>query len=322
MADARSARDFGIERFLASATVSANELLQTPTGQAGYHDSDVAVNSGNYVEVRTSGGVTVTKATGFAPRKGTRIYWDHSAGNATYKKVSDRDFYIGRSAGDYSTADTSMEVVLNVDPPYDIDLARDACLSTLVGTAAAGGLSYPVQLGGSLIFELTATNEAQKVDLLSVEGFDPAANAIIEGAFRVLSDGAGSAVDVSLGIANATHASDADSITEAMFIHLDANDTDILAESDDGTTEVAATDTTIDYTEGGTLSERVEFWMDLRDPADIALYINGAQVLTGTTFALDNATGPLFLLAHVEKSASTDTYKLAVDWLRARFAEQ
>lgn len=322
MADARDVRDFGLERILAAATVSARELVQAPSGQAAFHDSDSAASSGEYLQLRTADTVSVPKATGFSALKGGRAYWDHSANNATFKKVNDRDFYVGRWADDYSSADNQAEILLNIDPPYDIDLTRDACLSTLVGTAAAGGLSYPVQLGGSLIFELTATNEAQKVDLLSVDGFDPAANAIIEGAFRVLSDGAGTAVDVSLGIANATHASDADSITEAMFIHLDANDTDILAESDDGTTEVNATDTTVDYTEGGTLSERVEFWMDLRDPADIALYINGAQVLTGTTFALDNATGPLFLLAHVEKSASTDTYKLAVDWLRARFAEQ
>lgn len=322
MAEARSARDFGLERFLTTASVSAYEVIQSPTGQAAFYDNAEAASSGVYIDVRTAGAVTVAKATGFAPRKGTRIYWDHSAGNATYKKVNDRDFYIGRSAGDYSTADNSMEVVLNVDPPYDIDLARDPGLSTIVGTAAAGGFGYPVQLGGALVFELTATSEAQKVDLLSVDGFAIDSNAIIEGAFRVLSDGAGTAVDVSIGIANATHATDADSITEAMFIHLDANDADILAESDDGTTEVAATDTTINYTEGSSVSERVEFWMDLRDPADIQLYIDGALVLGGTTFALDNATGPLFLLVHVEKSSSTDTYKLAVDWLRARFAEQ
>ena len=322
MGEARDTRDFGQERFLAGATVSAYEVIQTPTGQAGFYDSDVAASSGAYVTVQTKGTATLQKTAGFVALKGGRAYWDHSANKVHYKKVNDRDFYIGRFAQGATSASDNCEVILNIDPPYDIDLARDGFQSVLVGTPAAGGFGYPVNLGGSLIFELTATSEAQKCDALSVDGFDKDANAIIEGVFRVLSDGAGTVVDVSLGIANATDASDADSITESMFIHLDANDVDILAESDDGTTEVAATDTTEDYTEGSALASRVEFWMDLRDPADVQLYINGSNVLPATVFNVDVAAGPFFLLAHVEKSSSTDAYKLALDSLRARFAEQ
>jgi hypothetical protein len=60
----------------------------------------------------------------------------------------------------------------------------------------------------------------------------------------------------------------------------------------------------------------------MRNPADVQIYIDGVLVLGATVFNVNAATGPLFLLVHVEKTSSTDTYKLAVDWLRARFSEQ
>jgi hypothetical protein len=107
-----------------------------------------------------------------------------------------------------------------------------------------------------------------------------------------------------------------------VFIHLDGNGTPINVESDDGTTEVAATDTTLDYTEGSEVANRVYFTIDMRNPADVQVYVNGALVLGSTVFNVSAATGPWRLLVHLEKTASTDTYRVAVDELRARFAEQ
>lgn len=322
MSDARGIRDYGIERFTCTSTVNAFQLLQTPSGKAGFYDNAVAANPGDTIEVKTKGTARVTKATGFVALKGGRAYWDRSALNASYRKVNDRDFYAGRFATDELTGGTNCEILLNEDPPYDIDLSRDPYQSVLVGTPAAGGFGYPVMLGGANIFELTATNEAQKVDALSVDGFAPAAKAIIEFSVRVINDGAGANPDFSIGIANATHASDADSITEKLLIHLDGNNVNINATSKDSGTTVASTDTTIDYTEGSDLAKRFEGWADLRNLADIQTYINGLLVLDATAFKLDAAAGPLFLLAHLEKTLSTDVYKVAVEWLRVRFAEQ
>jgi hypothetical protein len=45
-------------------------------------------------------------------------------------------------------------------------------------------------------------------------------------------------------------------------------------------------------------------------------------VLGSSTFRLDNATGPLKLLLHIEKTASTDTYSLGINRFHARLAEQ
>lgn len=322
MADASLVRGQNDLRVTALAAVAAGEVWQMKDGRAAVNPSSSGSSSGDRVSFRTSDQWTFPKSTGFVGLDGGRAYWDYSANAVSFRKVNDRDFYLGRFVGDSASIDTTCVVNINVDPAYDLDAKGGSFFSTLLGTAAAGGLSYPIALGGTSILELTATNEAQKVDLLSVDGFALTANAIIEGAFRVLSDGSGTVVDVSLGVANGTNATDADAIAEHCFIHLDANNTNINAQSKDGTTTVAATDTTTDYTEGGAVANRVEFWMDLRDPADVQIYVNGVNVLPSTVFNVNAAAGPWFLLAHVEKTASTDTYKLALDWLRVRYSEQ
>lgn len=307
--------------YTAVSAMTGGQVIQLNDGLAGVVVTDIA--AGALGSARIAGQFTIAKASGVVILDGGQVFWDHSANNATFRQVSDRDFYIGTAVGDAASASTTMVVDLNQVPSYKVDFSKDsAANSIIVGTAAAAGFGYPIRKGGSNTFLLTATSEAQKVDLLSVQGWSPSANAIVEGAFRVISDGSGSAVDVSLGCASGTNATDADSIAESVFIHLDANDTKINAESDDGTTEIAATNTTKTYTEGSALANRVEFWMDMRDPADVQIYIDGVLVLPATVFNVSAAAGPWFLLAHMEKTSSTDTYELAVDWLRVRTSEQ
>ncbi len=322
MSEARAVSDAGYERVQADATVGAYEVRQAPSGKAGVLDRAASVAAGAYFDLTTVGQFSVKKNTAVVFLKGGRVYWDHSANEATYRRVNDRDFYVGRAVEDTTSAAPTVRVELNTDPRYDVELARDGFVSVLAGTPAAGGFGYPVNLGGTLVFEIGSANEAQKVDALAVDGFSPAANAIVEGAFRVISDGAGTVVDVSVGVASGTHATDADAIAEHCLVHLDANNTNINVQSRDGTTTVAATDTTTDYTEGSAVASRVEFWMDFRDPADVQVYVNGANVLPASVFNLGAAAGPLFPLVHAEKTVATDTYKLAVDWLRVRTAEQ
>lgn len=476
MADAQYDREWDEARLVAGASVAYHEVWQMPGGKAGVYVglpignglNPVAASSGDRSDFRTSGKWTVAKTTGASSPvflDGGRVYWDHSANTATYKKVNDRDFYIGRAVGDYAAGDPVMVVDLNADPPPDIDLLRDGYRSALLGAetiqigtrakvggtagwtvGAADNLPYVATLaasqtgstliipidglrigdvitgfrvvsqiesagntvtidgdlrattnvaaeptdasigtmtqvsvtadtassqaktglsetvtsgktyylkitattaastdiilqaceitvqpavcnqlarrGGALNFSINSVGEAQKLDALSLDGFARTANAIVEAIFTIVNDGSGSAVDVNIGLANATHATDADSITESLFVHIDAGSTNIAIESDDGTNEVAATDSTLDYTEGSGIANRVEVWFDLRNEADIQVYVNAANVLPGSTFRLDNATGPLKLLAHVEKTAATDTYELDLERLCVRFSEQ
>lgn len=324
--EATLVREHDEQRITAASAVSVGDVWQLPSGEAAVYlkvanaAGITAGASGDRTDFRTSGKYTFPLTASIVMLPGCRAYWDHSANLVNYKKVNDRDFYLGRVVEDASGGIVIVDI--NKDPGYDIDLLRDPVLSVPVGTQAVGAFGYPKQLGGAVSLELTATNEAQKIDMLSVDGFAKGANAIVEIVFRVTSDGAGTVVDVSLGVANATHATDADSITESVFVHLDANNTNINLESDDGSTEVAATDSTYDYTEGSAVANRVHVWMDFRNPADVQIYVNGVLALPSTVFNVDAAVGPFFPLAHIEKTSSTDTYSLVLDRFCAWYSEQ
>jgi predicted RecA/RadA family phage recombinase len=321
VADASRIRQRDEITLTAAAAVAVGEVRQLADGRAGVYSGSTALQSGSSATHYTDGHFTFVKASGVVLLDGSAAWWDHSANAVTYKKVNDRDFLLGSLVGDAASGDTTCAVNLNEPPRWDVDLARDAFLTTVVGTQALGGLGI-YRRGGAHELILDATNEAQKVDALSVDGWATGANAIVEGSFRVISDGAGATPDFSIGVANGTDSDNADDITESIFLHLDGNATAINAESDDGTTEVAATDTTLDYTEGSEVANRVHFAIDMRNPADVQVYVNGALVLGSSVFNVSAATGPWRLLAHLEKTASTDTYRVAVDELKARFAEQ
>jgi predicted RecA/RadA family phage recombinase len=317
MPEAVYVRDWDEQRITLQAAVAIGEVWQLPSGEAAV---SLAATSSGRNDFETAGKFTITKVTGIAILAGGRVFWDHSAAKATYRKVNDRDFYLGVAVEDADTAADTVVVDLNKVVQYDLDLLRDPYVTAPTGTQALGGFLPPQRNGGALTFRLSATNEAQKVDALSKDGFHKNANVIVEFAFAVVNDGGAGAQDVSIGVANATHATDADAITDSVFVHLNGGDVNIYFESDDGATEVAATDSTIDYTEGAT--NRVEVWMDFRDPADVQMYVNGVNVLTASTFNIDASTATWKLLVHLEKSASTDVYELDIDWFRARFAEQ
>lgn len=325
MAEARYNRDDQRFSLRAAAGIDAGAVIQVPTGEAAFLQATAAVSSGSDTEnLRTRGKVWVEKATSVVLLPGQEVYWDHSANKATYFKSNDRDFFLGTVVADADSADLSVEVDLNKRGHFDIELGRpgDFFLSTLVGAVGYNTMGLQARAGGYKLI-LSSANEAQKVDLLSEDGWAPSANAIVEAVFRVVSDGAGTAPDFNIGLANDTHATDFDSTTQHFAIHMNGNAQDIFAQSTDGTTTVAGTtDTTVNYVEGSTVATRVHALFDTRTLTDCQLYINGANVLGATTFALDAATGPLRLIAHLEKTAAADVYEVDVEKLRVWFSEQ
>lgn len=325
MADATYLRGRDEPRLTTAAALDPGQIIQMQDGRAGVVNTASGASVGDRVTVTTAGQFTVTKTSGVVLLDGGRAYWDHSANAVTFRKVNDRDFYLGRVVGDAASADTTCVVNLNVNPPADIDMLRDGALSVATGTAAAGGFGLPVPYGGALGLSLTATNEAQCVDLLSVDRVALSSNPIAEFIVRIAANGSTNAVDLSIGLANGTSTTDADTITESAFFHIDGGATTIFAESDDGTTEVAATDTTTTFTAGSAVANRKEFWLDARDPSNVKYYVDGVEVLSATA-NLGNiavATGPLGLLVHLEKSSSTATAgPVYVDRAELRIMEQ
>lgn len=307
----------------AAAAYTGGEVVQLPNGLAAVYPVDIA--SGKIGHPTTEGIYTVLKTASIVIVDGQPLYWDHSANTATIAPASDRDFFIGHAVGDAASAATTVVCNLNVKPQYKIEMggwSASDIFDTVVVKTVVGSTTVEVpkleMWAGAARMTFGATAEAQKVDLLSKQGFTVGSNWVVEGCFTVVDDGDAAAIDFNIGVANGTHASDAASITERCLLHTDANVLDILAWSTDGTTTVALTDTTVNYA----LGTPVHFVIDGRDPADIQIYINGVLMLGSEVFKLDAATGPLKLLAHLEKTSDDETADYRVNYLRVRTSQQ
>ena len=313
MAEATTSQDGCKLDWTPTAALEAGQVIQISDGRAGYAVD--AIPAGELGAVQVEGVVSITKATSMVVLKGSRMYWDHSANAAHLLQRNDRDFYVGQAIEDAAAADTTVKLALNVMAPYTIAIG-DGFAAVKVLTNGNKTEIIGHREGVTLI--LDTTNEAQKMDALSIRGVAVGTPCIVEALICVNTNADASAGDLNIGLANATHASDADSITESLFVHIDGGSVNINIESDDGTTEVAATDSTVDFTAGTPFLAQ----FDLRDDEDIQVYIDGVNVLPSSVFKLNAATGPLKLLAHFEKSADDSPGNVTVMTLGLRSFEE
>jgi predicted RecA/RadA family phage recombinase len=296
--------------FTPAADVAVGQLLQLPDGRAAF--APAAIAAGAKGAVRVEGVVKITKPAGIVFLDGQEVFWDYSADTAALLDGGDRDFYAGMVVnGDAASAATSMEIALNQRPNYKIDLRSNGFRRIDVANATN------FATGGGSRLALSATNEAQKTDLLSRDGFAMSANWILDAQVTISNGGAGAAPDFNLGVATATHATDFDSVAQYCALHIDGNSVDLKLQSKDGTTTVASTDTTIDYTANTTLT----LTMDGRTPGDVQCYLNGALVLGATVFDVGNGTGTWKAIVHLEKTAATDVFEVYIDRLTVRIQE-
>lgn len=305
--------------YVPDADITAGEVIQLRSGLAAVFPTGVDYDTSETGTGIVSGVVRLDKTANIVLPEGVRVFWDHSANTATYVAANDRDFFVGIAAADATASQTYVDVILNRQPVYAIDVSTQPFTTATTGTAVTGeaGFGGPKRYGSANRLLLTATSEVQKVDILSDYGFAAGANAFIEAEVNVISTG-GAAADFNIGAASGTHGTDADSIATSAFFHLDGASNNINAECDDGTNETAATDTTLDLTAGTAFT----VWIDMRDLTSVKYYVNGARVLSGTTFSMAAASGTLYLLAHLEKTTGTDTYDVKVNYLRARISQK
>ncbi len=326
MSDASYLRGEHDLRKTAVAAIASGEVQQLANGLVAVKIGLNAAASGDPTAWTTTGQHTITKKASQVWIDGCELFWDHSANEATCIPplvTGDRDFSIGSAVGDAASADVTGVCNFNVKPDYIIDKNRDGGETVIVKTVVGSTTVEVPDLknrGGTSVANFGTTAEAQKVDWISKRSFTLASNWILEAVVEVVTTCDADVGDLSIGVANATHASDADSITESALFHFDLGaDLNIDAESDDGT-EVGATDTTIDFAEG----TPVFLCLDGRDPSNVKYYINGVEVLSGTA-NLGNiavATGPLKALFHLEKSSNDSPGVVELDMLRVRTAEQ
>lgn len=290
--------------FASVAAVSAGEVLQVPDGRVGV--ANAASAAGALAACQISGIFKLEKTANEIYVPGQRLYWDASASKVTaIPPVTAADFYVGCAADDAAAADTTAEVAINQDWEGSID-QRSATFAVLPVLTAGDPRTY--QVGGGLRFTIDATNEAQKIDALSHKAVALDSDWIFM-AEVVIDAAAGSVTDISIGVADGTHATDFQSVATLCTIHIDGGSQNILVQSDDGTTDVAPVDSTIDWTAAVPFA----LVIDGRDPTDIKLYINGIrETATSTTLALAAAASGLKACVHIEKTTATDAATVTV----------
>jgi hypothetical protein len=295
---------------VAQAAYGPYEVHQLPNGGAGFINSGAGTILGQGMSLEMLGAIVLPKAAGIALLDGGKAFWNVADQEVTYLQTSAGDFLLGSIVGDARATDGECTVNFNVFPVYTFDLLRDP--RTVAPVLTAGSPSFDLNRDGLLL--LDATNEAQKIDLLGVDGFATGNKGIVELAFAVIADDSGTAAVFSIGAASGTNATAFTSIADSIGVQCKAHDGKIYAESKTGSVTVAPTDTTLTYTVG----TRVEVWIDMRNPALCAIYVNGVRVLTSTVFDVSASAVNWYLLAHLVKTATTDTMKVRLDWLRQR----
>lgn len=305
-----------------AAALASGEVYQLPDGRAGVYAGQCALASGDPAQFIVEGKHTVIKTATQVWIKGAPIWWDHSANSATCipcMGAADRDFYLGTAVNDVASATTTGVVDLNVQPSYIIDLARDAfntnIIKTVVGSTTVE-VPHVEPRGAGIAMILGTTAEAQKVDLVSTRSFAIGSNWIVEGEVNIAVNSDNAAGDFNIGVGSGSHDTDFDAVAELATIQTDGNSLNINAQSDDGTTDIAPTDTTLDFVVGTPFS----FAIDGRDVTNVKYYINGVEVLAATANLgnLTAAAGPLFAIAHLEKTSDDSPGTYIVNALRVR----
>lgn len=295
--------------------LSAGEVRQLADGRAGVFPSFFALAAGASAEFRADGKWTMPKIASKVCLDGFPAWWDHANNYVTpLRPISGRGFKVGSFIGDAASADTTCAIALNITPRPQISL-RDGEVWT---NEATNGLGTTPLLGGGFQMAFDAVAEAAQAANYSARTVPIAGNPMMRARVCVADNGDNAALDIDIGFANASHATNFESIAEFVAFHYDGNALDIFAHSDDGTTDVAPTDTTVNFVEG----TYHELWIDARTPTDIQMYIDGVLVLGATVFTLGNATGPIFPIVNMEKTSDDTLADFRVAELDVYFREQ
>ena len=304
MADANFFQEGDSIDYTPVAAVAAGEVVQIYDGRAAV--APTAIAAGVKGSVSVAGIYKVLKTASEIHVPGQRIYWDESASTATcVPSITAGDFWIGTCVEDIAASSATTTVDLNKNYRGTIDAATETFASVPVLTA---GDPRVTNVGGGMRFVLDATNEAQKIDALSHRAVSLASDWIFF-ADVVIDAAAGSATDISIGVADGTDNTDFQSVATFCTIHIDGGSQDILVQSDDGAADVAPTDSNINWTAATPFNVVI----DGRNPADILLYINGIrETASAITLAISAAANGLKACVHIEKTSSTNTASVTV----------
>jgi len=311
MAEATLSKDANANTvdFTAPAALSSGEVIQLTDGRAGIVAGLAGFASGDRATVIVAGQFNVAKISTLVCIDGCKLWFDRSASTASPVRTAD-SFYLGTTVGDAAGTDSTVTVELNAEPVYIAELGKGQWTN-----GATNGLGVlPTAYGGSeLTLAFDAVAEVAMAALYPGDTVPVADGPIFEGEIAIYDIGNAAALDISIGLANGTHATDFDAVTESAIFHLDGSSLSIYTESDDGSTEVAATDTTLVAVD----DTYALYWIDARDLTDVKFYVNGV-LANAVTHDVSAATGPLFPIVHLEKTSDDTLADVRVRHLAVR----
>jgi hypothetical protein len=186
---------------------------------------------------------------------------------------------------------------------------------TATGTLGLGVHQIAGEDGGAQL-DFDAVAEVANAVLYSPDVFPVDKGIRLEARLYLSDIGDAAALDVDWGLGTLLTANSRANIDHAEMVnlacfHLDGSSANILAQSDDDTTDVAPVDTTID----NALDTAKEFVILVRPTGAVEFWIDGARVLSTTTFAV-GATAALCAFINLEKTSDDTTAVMVVDRIR------
>jgi hypothetical protein len=311
----RAANDM---RLNVEAAAVGGELRQLADGRAAVMKGLNAAAANDLRSFETDGIHAVAKVAGVVIIDGAPVWWAYASNGVTpVPQRSGRGFFAGTAVcpnADAASGDPTVAVNLNRRPIYNLTLGD----GNIWYTEATLGLGNTLLAGGGVQQAFDAVAEVAQAALYSDYTFPVDSNPIAEILVAVYDKGDNAALDIDLGLASDRHASDFESVANFVAFHLDGNDLSLKAHSDDSSTDVPITDTTIDLVDD-TYAYLV---IDCRDKTNCKLYANGVRMLSGTTFTLEDAAGPLKAVVMMEKTNDDTVADVRVAQFNVRTAKQ
>ncbi len=300
-------------KFTPVAACLAGDVVQLPGGLAGVCVNDIP--AGELGAAYIDGIFKLTKTASIALLIGGDLYFDVSTGKGNFKAdLASTDFKFGTVHSDSVAADTYCYGRLNGLTNYSIDLGDGGpWVAEELAAGVAGSVDgYP---GGGGKIVISNGNEVQSNCLRSVRTVLVSAKPIFE-AIVTRATTTDAAVDMDFGLATGGHASDFESVADFAAFHMDGDDSNIDTHSDDGGTDRAPADSTIDHVEG----TFAEYWIDARDDTNVKFYVDGILVDTSAskrilTAALARGVAALIM---IEKTTGTATSGATATRMRVR----
>ena len=173
---------------------------------------------------------------------------------------------------------------------------------------------------GGLTLEFDAVAEVALSSIRQSQALFPVSKGITLEVWAALPDkGDNVALDIDMGLGTAlttnseANIDHADMVDLAAF-HSDGNDASIFCQSDDNTTDVANTDTALDFDTATPTYRYLK--IVVRPSGSVEFWVDGARVLSTTTFAVRNTVN-LAPFVNMEKTSDDTTAKLLVKRIRA-----